>query len=147
MQLRQGEVDRQGLIRRYDARVPRYTSYPTAAQFTPAVDAAAYAGWLSQVDVARPISLYAHVPFCARLCWFCGCNTRVVHGRKPVTDYVGWLVKEAALIRRHLPDGVTADAVHLGGGTPNMLAPDDLAALFAMMRETFNLVPGAQIAA
>ena len=135
------------LIARHDARVPRYTSYPTAAQFTPEVTPELYAEWLAAIDPRKPVSVYVHVPFCARLCWFCGCNTRVVHGRKPVSDYVDWLRREAAMIEGLLPQGVWANSLHLGGGTPNLLSRDDLNALFGLIRHVFHLAPGAEIAA
>ncbi|MFQ5959611.1 MAG: coproporphyrinogen III oxidase, partial [Alphaproteobacteria bacterium] len=62
-------------IASYDRLVPRYTSYPTAPHFTPAIDAARYRRWLAEVPAGSELSLYLHLPFCAKLCWFCGCHT------------------------------------------------------------------------
>ncbi len=76
------------LVARYDGRAPRYTSYPTALQFSSDVDEATYRDWLGALSPTEPVSLYLHVPFCARLCWFCGCNTRAMNQRKPIGDYV-----------------------------------------------------------
>src|SRR6185436_4520167 len=58
-----------------DRRLPRYTSYPTAVQFGPAVEATTYERWLSALPADAPVSLYLHVPFCAELCLYCGCHT------------------------------------------------------------------------
>ena len=135
------------LIARYDGRAPRYTSYPTAVQFTPEVDTATYRTWLAALDVADPVSLYLHIPFCARLCWYCGCNTRAVNGRKPIGDYVELLLAELGLLEAALPGRLDASAVHLGGGTPNMLNADELAAIFQGLRRVFRLQPDAEIAA
>ncbi|MFI4933935.1 MAG: oxygen-independent coproporphyrinogen III oxidase [Caulobacterales bacterium] len=135
------------LLPRYGGRAPRYTSYPTAAQFTPAVDASTYADWLGELPAERSVSLYVHVPFCARLCWYCGCNTRVIHRGESMSGYVGLLTQEMALVERRLPARLKVDALHLGGGTPNMLGVDDLAVMFGALRQVFRFAPDAEIAA
>ena len=139
--------DRAQLLARYDARVPRYTSYPTALQFDASVTADTYLDWLGALTTSEPVSVYVHIPFCARLCWFCGCHTRVANRPQTITDYVGLLRAEAALIERALPPGVWANSLHLGGGTPNLLSRDDLTGLFALVRHVFRLAPGAEIGA
>ncbi|MGA2792798.1 MAG: oxygen-independent coproporphyrinogen III oxidase [Roseiarcus sp.] len=126
------------LIAKYGGRVPRYTSYPTAAQFTPAVAEAEHRAWLAALDARSPVSLYLHVPFCDRLCWYCGCHTAVVHQRGPVADYVRTLVREIEITGRALPESAQASALHFGGGTPNIIAPDDLRALVGALRERFT---------
>ena len=136
--------DRRRLAEQFDGRVPRYTSYPTAVQFTPAIDAAAYRGWLAQLPPAEAVSLYVHVPFCARLCWYCGCNTRAVNRQDPVSRYVDDLITELGLIEAALPAKLRARALHLGGGTPNMLSRDDLTRLFAALRQVFQLSQAAR---
>ncbi len=135
------------LLPRYDSRAPRYTSYPTAVQFTPRVDSERYAEWLSQISLAEPLSIYAHIPFCARLCWYCGCNTRVVHRTESIADYVALLDQEIGLVERRLAGRGRVRSIHLGGGTPNMLSADDLEALFGALRRAFDLIDGAEIAA
>ncbi|RAK52521.1 oxygen-independent coproporphyrinogen III oxidase [Phenylobacterium deserti] len=135
------------LIAKYDGRAPRYTSYPTAVQFTPAVNAAAYRAWLAELATDDPVSLYLHIPFCARLCWYCGCNTRAVNRHQPISDYVQLLLQELSLLEAALPARLPANAVHLGGGTPNMLNADELAAIFGGLRHVFDLSPDAEIAA
>lgn len=135
------------LVRKYGGRAPRYTSYPTAVQFTPAVGAADYAGWLAGL---RPqdgaVSLYLHIPFCDRMCWYCGCHTAVVNKRGPIEDYVGNLLREIDLVAAALPHRLSASAVHFGGGTPNMLAPSEFAAIVDALRARFDIAAQAEIA-
>lgn len=135
------------MVAKYDGRAPRYTSYPTAVQFSPAVTAETYRGWLADISTVDPVSLYLHIPFCARLCWYCGCNTRAVNGHAPIRDYVRYLLAEAELLSAALPDRLAAKAVHLGGGTPNMLSPDEVGAIFGALRTVFHLAADAEIAA
>lgn len=135
------------LIAKYDGRAPRYTSYPTAVQFTPQVTAQTYREWLARLPAADPVSLYVHVPFCSRLCWYCGCNTRAVNRHEPVSDYVGYLLREITLLEAALPARLPARALHFGGGTPNMLSADELAAVFGALRRIFAVTPDAEIAA
>ncbi|HEX7759294.1 MAG TPA: oxygen-independent coproporphyrinogen III oxidase [Caulobacteraceae bacterium] len=138
---------RLALLPKYDSRAPRYTSYPTAVQFTPDVGPDAYGAWLEQLPAAEPVSIYAHIPFCARLCWFCGCNTRVVRRGDSISDYVKLLREEIALVGKRLPGRMRAKSIHLGGGTPNMLGVDDLAALFGALRQVFKVDIDAEVAA
>lgn len=135
------------LVSKYDGRAPRYTSYPTAVQFTPDVDAATYRGWLAELPADEAVSVYVHVPFCARLCWYCGCNTRVVNSHGPVADYVGYLQNELTLLGAALPSRLPASAVHLGGGTPNMLSVDELDVVFGALGDVFRLTPDLEVAA
>ncbi len=139
--------DIEALVAKHDGRAPRYTSYPTAVQFTPAVTAETYRVWLSELDPADAVSLYLHIPFCTRLCWFCGCNTRAVNRHEPVRDYVDHLLAEMDLLGQALPRRQPADAVHFGGGSPNLLTPEELAVLFARLRKTFQLSDEAEISA
>lgn len=141
------QLRRLALLPKYDGRAPRYTSYPTAVQFNAGVGAARYGEWLSALPAGEAVSLYAHIPFCARLCWFCGCNTRVVTRADPIHEYVNLLLAEIGLVRERLPGRLAAREIHLGGGTPNMLAPDDLRRLFAALREAFAVTEDAEIAA
>ncbi|MFE1597743.1 oxygen-independent coproporphyrinogen III oxidase [Methylobacterium sp. ID0610] len=135
------------LLARYGRPAPRYTSYPTAAQFTAETGPDRHAAWLGAVDAAEAVSLYLHVPFCDRLCWYCGCHTSVVHSRAPVADYVARLVREIGLVAAALPARLAAGAIHLGGGTPNVLAPGDLAVLVAALHRHFAVAPGTPFAA
>ena len=74
------------LIKRYAGSGPRYTSYPTAMEFTPAVNEKVYADWVRESNsIGRPLSLYVHVPFCAHVCFYCACN-KVVTGNRDKAD-------------------------------------------------------------
>ncbi|MFG1345094.1 oxygen-independent coproporphyrinogen III oxidase [Xanthobacter autotrophicus DSM 431] len=136
----------QTLLSRYGQPVPRYTSYPTAPHFSPAVDAATYGAWLAAVPPASRVSVYVHVPFCAELCLYCGCQTAVARSRSPVKAYAERLVEEIGLVARHLPERVTLSHLHFGGGTPTMLADEDFAAVMRALRATFAFAADAEIA-
>jgi oxygen-independent coproporphyrinogen-3 oxidase len=135
------------LVEKHDTRVPRYTSYPTAAQFGANVGATRHLQWLANLDAARPVSLYIHIPFCERLCWYCGCNTGVAHKRSRIVDYIETLKKEIALIAAVIPHRLEVAALHLGGGSPNTLSPGDLDGLFACLKESFAIDASTAIAA
>ncbi|HMN72888.1 MAG TPA: oxygen-independent coproporphyrinogen III oxidase [Rhodoblastus sp.] len=139
-------VDR--LIAAYGGRAPRYTSYPTAIQFTPAVTARQYSAWLRGLKRdSGPVSAYLHIPFCDRMCWYCGCNTAVVNRRGPIEDYVVRLLTEIDLVAETLGERLEIGNIHFGGGTPNMLAPDEIGAILARLRLKFDIAPAAEIAA
>ena len=122
------------LIAKYDQRVPRYTSYPTAPHFTPAVDGETYAGWLRALPDGTALSLYLHVPFCARLCLFCGCHTTVVHRPEPLEAYARTLLAEIDLVAATIGRRVAVRQVHWGGGTPTALPPEQMRSIDACLR-------------
>jgi len=133
-------------ISRYDRRVPRYTSYPTAPHFVADITANHYRKWLAELDPKDPISLYLHIPFCREMCWYCGCSTRATRRQEPVSAYCKRLLAEIELTAKALPDIMSASHIHFGGGSPNMLAPDDFSAVIARLRRHFNLTGDAEIA-
>lgn len=124
----------------FDARVPRYTSYPTATHFANSVGPKDFVTWLSQIAPETEISLYVHVPFCRRLCWFCACRTQGTQSDEPVKAYVQSLLTEIDILRKALPEGVKLSRLHWGGGTPTLLPPDTMTtlaeALFAVAPRT-----------
>ncbi len=89
-------------LMRHAGPVPRYTSYPTAPHFQPGVDSATYAGWLEALPANARISLYLHIPFCDRLCWFCACHTKQVQRYDPLKTYLAALHAEIETVSRHL---------------------------------------------
>lgn len=138
---------RLALLARYDQKAPRYTSYPTALQFSQDVGADVYEQWLATLAPDQALSLYVHIPLCEQLCWYCGCNTRAVNKSEHVSAYVARLIDELALLEKRLPHRPRLKAIHLGGGTPNLLSRDDLVSLFFAIRHVFTVGSAATIAA
>jgi len=134
------------LIARYDQRVPRYTSYPTAPHFKPDVDSSTYAKWLSELSSQTALSLYLHVPFCAELCLYCGCHTMVARTYSPVASYVDLLEREIELVAKHLPGRMDVTHIHWGGGTPTILSGSDLKRIMSLPERSFGIRPSAEIA-
>ncbi len=128
----------------FDARVPRYTSYPTAPQFSDAIGPAATEAWLREMPPRSRISLYIHIPFCRRLCWFCACRTQGTTTLGPVEAYVESLKKEISLVAGMLPDGVEIEHLHWGGGTPTLLSADLITDLSSKILQHLPLAPEAQ---
>ncbi len=134
------------LVRKYDVPGPRYTSYPTAAQFTTDFSREAVIEDIRAANARpRPLSLYFHLPFCQTLCWFCGC-TKIITGDRGKADvYLRYLEKELALAAPLLHPETRAAQMHFGGGTPNFLDPGQLATLGALIRRHFAFEPDAEI--
>jgi oxygen-independent coproporphyrinogen-3 oxidase len=128
----------------FDARVPRYTSYPTAPHFNPAVGAGDFQRWIAEIPERSEISLYLHVPFCRRLCWFCACRTQGTTSDEPVVAYVETLKAELALLREHLPRGVTLSRLHWGGGTPTLMSASHMQALAEAIFDVAPMAPDGE---
>ncbi|MBE0413756.1 oxygen-independent coproporphyrinogen III oxidase [Yoonia sp.] len=118
------QIDRLAALGLFDARVPRYTSYPTAPVFSPNVGAPEQAAALAALPPDVPVSVYLHIPFCERLCWFCACRTQGTQTLAPVESYIATLEQELALLADVLPKGLRMGRMHWGGGTPTILPPD-----------------------
>jgi len=130
----------------YSSRVPRYTSYPTAPHFNPAVNGEIYRGWLGALPKGTALSLYLHVPFCDTLCWFCGCHTSVVNNYSPVKAYLEILRREIEQVAAIIGPGHPVTHVHWGGGSPTMLSPGDIRALAETLHGKFEFAPDAEFA-
>jgi oxygen-independent coproporphyrinogen III oxidase len=133
------------LLKYLDRRIPRYTSYPTAAQFGPDVDAGTYQRWLETLPATTPVSVYVHVPFCAELCLYCGCHTTVARRYAPVEGYVDLLTREIALVGGVLGSR-PARHLHWGGGTPTILSPGDFRKVMTALRARFVFDSAAELA-
>lgn len=128
----------------FEARVPRYTSYPTANHFSTDVGPRHFSEWLQSVPEGTDVSLYVHVPFCRRLCWFCACRTQGTATGDPVRAYVGHLLKEIELVAETMAPGVRLSRMHWGGGTPTMMTPDEILRLSAVVRGHFPFAEDAE---
>ncbi|GJM10928.1 MAG: coproporphyrinogen-III oxidase [Lysobacteraceae bacterium] len=129
------------LIRRYDNQGPRYTSYPTAASFTTEFDASKYtAQALASNDLPIPpaLSIYAHIPFCEQLCYYCGCNKIVTRHKEKCAPYLQTLLQEAKLQGSLFDSDREVVQLHFGGGTPTYLSDDQLYQLMSGLSENFS---------
>jgi oxygen-independent coproporphyrinogen-3 oxidase len=126
--------------------LPRYTSYPTALQFTPEVGKTQALEWARGVGPAESLSLYVHVPFCEHLCWYCGCHTSVPNGYDRIAAFVDGLEAETRLWEAALGPHAGAAHLHFGGGSPNALKPQDFTRLMRRLDQGFALGSQAEIA-
>lgn len=121
----------------FTARVPRYTSYPPANHFEAGLGAVHQADWLAAIPEGEAISLYIHIPFCKRLCWFCACHTQGTQTLRPVEAYIDTLLREIAMVRAALAPSVHLSRLHLGGGTPTILSPALMERLIGAVFDAF----------
>ena len=125
------------LVQRYGKNVPRYTSYPTAPNFIPDIGKKLMTELHQSIDMDDRISLYLHIPYCDRLCWFCACHTKQTRHYAPVAQYVKTLIDEIALHRKQLIRAPKLAHIHLGGGSPSMMHSDDFEKIASALRQTF----------
>lgn len=129
-----------------DERLPRYTSYPTAPHFSPAVSASQYGAWLGSLDTGATGSLYLHVPFCRSMCWYCGCHTTITRHDAPIVDYLAVMQREIEAVAERLERRLPVRHIHFGGGTPTIMTPGELARLVDLLAARFAIAPDAEIA-
>jgi oxygen-independent coproporphyrinogen-3 oxidase len=130
-------------LARFEQTVPRYTSYPTAAQFHAGIDGATYRAWLRRLPAAAPVSLYAHVPFCRALCWYCACHTQVARDPARLDAYADLLEREIDMLADDVGEGRPLAALQLGGGTPTELKV--LGRVIGHARRRFAPAPDCEI--
>jgi len=137
------------LLRRYNVPGPRYTSYPTAPMWTPGFGPDAYGSILEESGAAAapaPLSLYVHLPFCEKLCYFCGCTVVITGSRHaPESDYLEVLEREIDWVAARAGSGRTAVQLHWGGGTPTYFPPHLLERLGRRIFDRFSFAPDAEI--
>ena len=132
----------EALIRKYDTSGPRYTSYPTAPQFTTDFTAEDYrqAALLSNEDaIPRPLSLYLHIPFCNTVCYYCACNKVVTKDRGKAEPYLQRLYNEISMQARLFDQDRHVMQLHLGGGTPTFISDAQMTTLMHQLRRHFRL--------
>ena len=126
------------LIQRHGGRGPRYTSYPTALQFSDQLDADKYLNNALESNKSDvPLSLYVHIPFCHTLCYYCGCNKIVTHNQERVQRYLENLYLEIDMQAELFDKKRKVEQLHFGGGTPTYLDDEQLTALMQKLRDSF----------
>lgn len=131
---------------KYSKPGPRYTSYPTAPEFSEDFNADDLIEIFSKQDDKRNLSLYIHIPFCRSACYFCGCNTIFTSKEDKKISYIKYLKKELNILKKHLNTNRLVSQMHFGGGTPTFLSADQLEEVIIAIKETFpNFAPDAEI--
>ncbi|MGB3610520.1 MAG: oxygen-independent coproporphyrinogen III oxidase [Cellvibrio sp.] len=129
------------LIRQYDLSGPRYTSYPTAPQFSETFSAEDFNTAVERSNASqRPLSLYFHIPFCDTLCFYCGCNKVVTNNKGRAKPYLDSVVREIAMQAERFDTRRPVKQLHWGGGTPTFINCDEMSLLMNATRQHFNLV-------
>ncbi|MDF2182887.1 oxygen-independent coproporphyrinogen III oxidase [Neptuniibacter sp. CAU 1671] len=129
------------LIKRYDLSGPRYTSYPTAVQFDPALAPADLVNCAQQTtDLSAPLSLYVHIPFCEHVCYYCACNKVITRNRNKAQPYLDTVYREMAQLSQWYSNDRSVTQLHWGGGTPTFISHDQMRELMGQMRKHFNLL-------
>jgi oxygen-independent coproporphyrinogen-3 oxidase len=136
------------LLEKYNTPVPRYTSYPPANFFTEAFTAANYLKAVEESNKWAPqnISLYFHIPFCLKMCYFCGCNSYAIRKDEVVDAYMKALALEVKFISQHLDKSRKVSQIHYGGGTPNAIPARYLKELNDLLFSTFQFIDQPEIA-
>lgn len=135
------------LMERHARPTPRYTSYPTVPYWDKGFGGGDYQeALLDAGDHAdQPLSVYVHLPFCAKRCYYCGCNAMVTHRDEVVDRYLDHLAHEVRLVTALMGTGRTVTQLHWGGGTPNFLSPAQTTRLFRLLTDAFTLAPDAEV--
>jgi len=128
------------MIKRHDLAGPRYTSYPTAPQFSEEFDRQQLDAAIARSNAAsRPLSLYFHIPFCDTICYYCGCNKIVTANKKRAQPYLDSLHDEMRAMAKLVDSGRIVKQLHWGGGTPTYISHEQMTALMSLTSELFTL--------
>ncbi len=133
------------LIKKYDRPGPRYTSYPTAPEWTERFGEAQFVDHLARAEKeGGPLSMYVHLPFCREMCRFCGCNVVATHDRSRADSYLDVLEQEVALVAAKLPTRREVSQLHWGGGTPTFLDEKQLVRCHEILARHFSFSKDAE---
>jgi oxygen-independent coproporphyrinogen-3 oxidase len=131
---------------KYSKPGPRYTSYPTALEFSDAYEYDIYIKKLESQDSSRPLSLYFHLPFCKNACYFCGCNVVFTSKEDKMLRYMDYLKRELEILSKHVECTREVIQMHFGGGTPTFFTAEQLKTIIEEIKSYFpNFVEGAEI--
>lgn len=129
------------LIEKYSVQGPRYTSYPTAIQFTEDFEATHFTQLIEQSNhTGKDLSLYAHIPFCDTICYYCGCNKIITKNKKHAAPYLTYMEREMRMVAEQLDSSRKVVQLHWGGGTPTFLSHKEQWELNRLFRELFTFV-------
>lgn len=131
---------------KYSKPGPRYTSYPTAPEFSETFTQDDLKEYYKNQSENRPLSLYIHMPFCRSACYFCGCNTIFTSKEDKKTRYIEYLKKELNILKNHLNTKRVVTQMHFGGGTPTYFSPSQLEEVITAVKEIFpNFASDAEV--
>ncbi len=138
----------ENLIKKYNTPVPRYTSYPPANYFEDTFSADDYLAAVKHSNNWQPeqVSIYFHIPFCKKMCHYCGCNSCRISDVQSVKRYFNTLKTELRMVSGHIDKNRKVSQIHFGGGTPNSVPPGYLAELMNLVKENFSLSHSPEIA-
>ena len=136
------------LIEKYNVPVPRYTSYPPANFFREEFCEKDFVKAITDSNKAWPekISLYIHIPFCSKMCHFCGCNTHFTRDKQKMKTYIEAVKKEIVMVKNLLDPNRKVSQVHWGGGTPNSLPIEMIQEIMEVIHANFTFVNRPEIA-
>ncbi len=123
---------------KYSKPGPRYTSYPTAVEFSENFTYDRYIQKLKEQDSKRALSLYFHLPFCRSACYFCGCNVVYTSKEEKKIRYIEYLKRELDILKNYLDTSRDVVQLHFGGGTPTFFSPNQLRDIIDKIRGTFK---------
>lgn len=138
----------ESLINKYNVPIPRYTSYPPANYFSNEFKASEYiqAVETSNNEFPENISIYIHIPYCSKMCHFCGCNTQYTRDKEKMGRYVEAVKKEILMVRKLLDPSRKVSQVHWGGGTPNTLPAEMIRGIMDIIHDNFTFIGKPEIA-